>query len=153
MGLVLMLTEQLKAAMKQGETKRRDVIRFLQSALKNAALDARVPVTELSDDAVHAVIRRLVKQRKDGIAQYEAGGRKDLVENETEEMAILMEFLPAEMPEGEVRELVSAALLECRAVSRKDLGKAMGAAMRKVDGRASGDTVKRLVEEALPEEA
>lgn len=137
--------------MKSGDTERRDVIRLLQSALKNAAIEWRKPAADLSDEEVQGVVRRLVKQRKDSIEQYRAGGREDLVENETKEMIILSEFLPAEMPEAELRQLVAEALAETGITSRKDMGKAMGAAMKKVAGRASGDAVKAVVMELLPE--
>jgi len=151
MGLVATLNEELKASMKSGDTERRDVIRLLQSALKNAAIEWRKPAADLSDEEVQGVVRRLVKQRKDSIEQYRAGGREDLVENETKEMIILSEFLPAEMPEAELRQLVAEALAETGITSRKDMGKAMGAAMKKVAGRASGDAVKAVVMELLPE--
>ncbi len=151
MGLVATLNEGLKAAMKSGDTERRDVIRLLQSALKNAAIEWRKPAADLSDDEVQGVVRRLVKQRKDSIEQYRAGGREDLVENETKEMIILSEFLPAEMPEAELKQLVAEALAEAGITSRKDMGKAMGAAMKKIAGRATGDAVKAAVMELLPE--
>lgn len=151
MGLVVTLNEELKAAMKSGDTERRDVIRLLQSALKNAAIEWRKPASDLSDEEVQGVVRRLVKQRKDSIEQYRAGGREDLVANETKEMVILSEFLPAEIPEAELKQLVSEALVEAGITSRKDMGKAMGAAMKKIAGRASGDLVKAAVTELLPE--
>lgn len=151
MGLVATLNEGLKTAMKSGDAERRDVIRLLQSALKNAAIEWRKPTADLSDEEVQGVVRRLVKQRKDSIEQYRAGGREDLVENETKEMIILSEFLPAEMPEAELRQLVAESLAETGIVSRKDMGKAMGAAMKKVAGRASGDVVKAVVMELFPE--
>lgn len=151
MGLVATLNEGLKTAMKSGDAERRDVIRLLQSALKNAAIEWRKPAADLSDEEVQGVVRRLVKQRKDSIEQYRAGGREDLVENETKEMVILSEFLPAEMPEVELRQLVAESLAETGIVSRKDMGKAMGAAMKKVAGRASGDAVKAVVMELLSE--
>ena len=134
-----------------GDTERRDVIRLLQSALKNAAIEWRKPAADLSDDEVQSVVRRLVKQRKDSIEQYRAGGREDLAENEMKEMVILSEFLPAEMPEAELKQLVAEALAEAGIVSRKDMGKAMGAAMKKIAGRASGDLVKAAVMDLLPE--
>lgn len=151
MGLIAILGDQLKASMKTGNTERRDTIRLLQSALKNTAIDLRKPATELSDEEVQSVIRRLVKQRKDSAEQYRAGNREDLALNEEKENAILSEFLPAEMPDQELRALVSEALSEFGAISRKDMGKAMGAAMKKVSGRASGDAVKNIVMELLPE--
>lgn len=137
--------------MKNGDTERRDTIRLLQSALKNAAIDLRKPMDDMSDEDVRAVIRKLVKQRKDSILQYRAGSREDLAEREEKELSILSEFLPVEMGEEEVRNVVSGVLAECGAVSRKDLGKVMGHAMKTIAGRASGDTVRRIAMELLPE--
>lgn len=151
MGLIAIFQDELKAAMKNGDTERRDTIRLLQSALKNTAIDLRKPLADMSDEDVQAVIRKLVKQRKDSILQYRAGSREDLAEREERELRILSEFLPVEMEEEEVRVIVSGALAECGAVSRKDLGKAMGCAMKTIAGRASGDTVRRIVMELLPE--
>lgn len=151
MGLVDTLTEELKSAMKNGETDRRDVIRLLQSALKNVAIEWRKPAAELSDDEVQGVVRRLVKQRKDSIEQYRAGGREDLAANEEKEVNILADFLPAEMPEAELRQLVTEAITESGVTTRKEMGKVMGVAMKKVAGRASGDAVRAMVMQVLPE--
>ncbi len=145
------LREDLKQAMRSGETKKRDVIRFLESAVKNVAIDKRKAVIELTDEEVMDVIRRSVKQRKDSIAQYEAGGRADLVASEQEELVILQAYLPQSLDESVVRGLVAQALAESGITEMKDFGKAMGAAMKLVAGRAEGDVVKHLLEEALKE--
>ena len=100
MGLIAVFQDELKTAMKNGDTERRDTIRFLQSALKNTAIDLRKPVTDMSDDDVRSVIRKLVKQRKESIVQYRAGSREDLAKQEEKELGILSEFLPAEMGAG-----------------------------------------------------
>ena len=153
MGLVVTLNDQLKQSMKDGDTVRRDTLRLLQSALKNAAIEWMKPVGELSDEEVQTVIKRMMKQRKDSISQYRAGGREDLVEAEEQEMVILGAFLPAEMPQEEVERLVARALSEGGYSSRKDMGKAMGAAMKMIAGQASGDVVKAAVLNILTEEA
>ena len=145
------LREDLKQAMRSGETKKRDVIRFLESAVKNVAIDKRKAVIELTDEEVMDVIRRSVKQRTDSIAQYEAGGRADLVASEQEELVILQAYLPQSLDESVVRGLVAQALAESGITEMKDFGKAMGAAMKLVAGRAEGDVVKHLLEEALKE--
>ncbi|MBP6889159.1 MAG: GatB/YqeY domain-containing protein [Candidatus Moranbacteria bacterium] len=151
MGLTTVFQDEIKIAMKNGDTERRDAIRFLQSALKNTAIDLRKPVTDMSDEEVQSVMKKLVKQRKESILQYRAGFREDLVKREERELQILSEFLPAEMEEEEVRKIVSESLKKCGAVSRKDLGKAMGFVMKEIAGRASGDVVRRMVTELLPE--
>ncbi len=152
MGLIAVFQDELKAAMKNGNTQRRDTIRFLQSVLKNTAIDLRKPVAEMSDEEAQTVIKKLVKQRRESIAQYRAGSREDLVEQEEKELQILSEFLPEEIGEEETQKIVSEALGECGAVSHKDLGKAMGFVMKKVAGRASGDKVRQIVTALLPVE-
>lgn len=149
MALYAQLRDDLKAAMKGGDTLRRDVIRFLDSALKNAAIEKRKPVAELTDQEVEEVIRRSIKQRKDSIEQYAAGGRAELAEQERSEVAVLETYLPAAMPDAELESLVREALAEAGAVSAADFGKAMGAVMKKVAGRAEGDRVKAVVQKLL----
>ena len=89
MGLIAVFQDELKAAMKNGNTQRRDTIRFLQSVLKNTAIDLRKPVAEMTDEEAQTVIKKLVKQRRESIAQYRAGAREDLVEQEEKELQIL----------------------------------------------------------------
>lgn len=143
------LRDDLKQAMKDGEVQRRDVIRFLESAIKNVAIEKRKSVTELTDEEVQEVIKRSVKQRKDSIEQYIAGNRPDLAGKEQEEMEILQAYLPQMMEESAVQKLVEQSLAESGVTEMKDFGKAMGAAMKLVAGRADGTVVKRLLEEAL----
>lgn len=139
----------LKTAMKAGETERRDTIRLLESALKNEAIELRKGVAELSDDEVVAILRRLTKQRRESAESYRAGGRPDLAEKEESELAVIGEYLPAALPEEELRRLVEEAKTETGASTRADFGKLMGAAMKKVAGRADGAAIKPFVEEAL----
>jgi uncharacterized protein YqeY len=140
---------ELKDAMKAGDAEKRDTLRFLESAVKNEAIEKRKPVTELSDEEVVAVVKRMAKQRMDSIESYRAGGRKDLVAKEEAELLFLKGYLPAEMPVEEVIGLVREAVTESGAVSKADFGKAMGLAMKKVAGRADGSVVKKCLEEVL----
>lgn len=141
--------EALKAAMKAGEADRRDTIRFIESALKNEAIELRKPVSELSDDEVVAILRRLTKQRRESAESYRAGARPDLAEKEEAELAIIGEYLPAALPEEELRRIVEEAKTETGASTKADFGKLMGAAMKKAAGRADGAAIKPFVEEAL----
>ncbi len=149
MGLYQDLGSHLKEAMKAGDTLKRDTVRMVQSAVKNAAIDKRQDPVEMSDDDVREVIRRLVKQRKDSIEQYQAGGRADLVEKEEAEMNILLAYLPAEMADAELRDLVTETLQESGITAPTQMGQAMGLVMKKVGNRASGDRVRNLVSEKL----
>lgn len=138
----------MKGAMRSGDTLRRDVLRFLVSALKNEALEKRKPLQELSDDEAIAVVRRSVKQRKDSIEQYQSGGREELAEKEQKEKEILEAYLPALPDESVIRAAVEQALRETGATSPRDLGKVMGVAMKLASG-APGDEVRRIVLEQL----
>ncbi len=149
MGLYQILGDDLKQAMKAGETFRRDTLRLLQSAVKNVAIDKRVAPAELSDTDVEDVIKRLVKQRKDSITQYRAGNREDLAEKEEEELALLSVYLPEAMGVAELSALVADALKEAGLTTKDKMGQAMGVVMKKVAGRASGDDVRRVVESLL----
>jgi uncharacterized protein YqeY len=139
----------LKDAMKQGDAMRRDTIRLLESALKNEAIEKRKPVTDLSDEEIVAVLRRLSKQRRESAESYRVGGREDLASKEEAELVLITEYLPAAMPEAEIRVLIAEAKAETGASSKADFGKLMGATSKKVAGRADGNIVKALVEEAL----
>lgn len=141
--------DDLKVAMKQGDAERRDTIRLLESALKNEAIEKRKPVADLQDEEVVAVLRRLSKQRRESAESYRAGGREDLASQEEAELAIIAGYLPAAMPEAEIRAIIAEAKQETGAFSKADFGKLMGATSKKVAGRADGNTVKALVEEAL----
>lgn len=146
MTLVVTIGEQLKAAMKAGDARRRDTLRLVQSALKNFAIEKRKPLTELSDEEVFDVMKRLVKQRKDSIEQYRAGGREDLVEQESYEIDVLSEYLPAALSDEALGAIVDEALFAMGPLDVSAMGKAMGAVMKAVAGRADGDRVRALVE-------
>jgi len=149
MGLHERIRGEMKQAMKAGDAQKRDTLRFLESALKNEAIEKRKPVTELTDDEVIAVVKRMAKQRMDSIESYRAGGREDLAAKEEAELLFLKGYLPAEMPIEEVRQLVTEAVSESGATSKADFGKVMGLAMKKVAGRADGMIVKKFLEEIL----
>jgi uncharacterized protein len=143
------LGNDLKEAMKAGETFKRDTLRLAQSALKNTALDKRKEVATLTDEEIVEVFKKLVKQRKDSITQYEAGGRADLATAEQKEIDILTQYLPAEMDDVALESTIRGALESASLTEKKDMGKAMGVAMGAVKGQASGDRVKTVVENIL----
>lgn len=143
------LGNDLKEAMKAGDAFKRDTLRLAQSALKNTALDKRKEVAALTDEEVTEVLKRLVKQRKDSVTQYEAGGRADLAKTEQEEIEVITQYLPAEMDDASLKAAVRAALSEAGLTEKKDMGRAMGVAMGAAKGAASGDRVKAVVESIL----
>ncbi|WP_297570101.1 GatB/YqeY domain-containing protein [uncultured Anaerovibrio sp.] len=140
------LANDMKEAMKAKEKERLAVIRMVRGAIRQQEIDGK---TELDDEAVIAVISKEVKMRKDSIVDFQKGGRDDLVAQNEAEIAFLMPYLPKQLTEDEVRELVKEAVEKTGASSPKDMGKVMGALMPKVKGRADGKMVNQLVKEAL----
>jgi uncharacterized protein YqeY len=143
------ISEDLKAAMKAGETEKRDVLRMLDAMLKNVEIEKMKRETGLTDSESMEVISRAVKQRKDAVAQYEEGGRPELAEKEKKEIEILMAYMPEQMSEEKVREVVMEIIATSGVTSKADIGKVMGQAMGKLKGQADGNLVKKIVEESL----
>jgi len=149
MALKQKIFEDLKAAMKAGETEKRDVLRMLDSMVKNTEIDKKKRDEGLSDEEVLEVIGKAVKQRKDAATQFEEGGRPELAEKEMKEMAILMVYMPEQMSEDAVRAVVQEIIAASGVTSKTEIGKVMGPAMAKLKGQADGNLVKKIVEESL----
>ncbi|HYD61714.1 MAG TPA: GatB/YqeY domain-containing protein [Noviherbaspirillum sp.] len=146
MGLKEQITEDMKAAMRAKDSAKLGTIRLLTAAIKQKEVDERI---ELTDAHVLAIIEKMIKQRKDSIAQFEAGGRQDLADNEKSEMAVLSAYMPAAMSEAEVRAEVAAAVAATGAAGPQDMGKVMGVLKPKLAGRADMTMVSALVKAAL----
>jgi len=146
MGLKERLVQDMKEAMKSKDKLRLSTIRMINSLIKNAEIDKR---RELTDEEIVQLLQKYAKQRRESIKLYEKGGRQDLVEKEKAELAVVESYLPSQMNEEELKELISRAIEETGAASVKDLGKVMQWIMPKVKGRADGSLVNRLVREAL----
>ncbi len=140
------LDAALKDAMKAKDTVALDAVRSIKSVVKLAEIEAG---KELSDEDVHSVIQKAVKQRRDSIDQFKSGGREDLVKVEEAQVAVLQRFLPAQLGVAEVSALVDAAVAATGAAGAKDMGKVMGWLMPKVKGKAEGGMVNRLVKAKL----
>ena len=149
MSLKQQIIEDMKQAMKAGETVKRDTLRMLDSMIKNTEIEKLKKEEGLSDEEVQAVIAKAIKQRKDSVEQYNAGSRADLAEKEKQEIEILSAYMPAQMSEEKVREIVKATLAEIGATSKAEMGKAMGPIMGKLKGQADGNVVRKIVEEEL----
>ncbi|GBE16880.1 glutamyl-tRNA(Gln) amidotransferase subunit E [bacterium BMS3Abin15] len=143
------VVDDLKEAMKAGDTVRRDTLRMLDSAIKNTEIEKKKKEEGLSDQEVIEVIRKSAKQRNDSIEQYEKGGRSDLADKEKKEMEILSVYLPKQLGDDRVKKVVSEIIAQVGANSKADTGKVMGATMGKLKGQADGNVVKRIVEEEL----
>ena len=146
MSLKEQLTADMKDAMKNKEKDRLAVIRMVRGAIRQQEIDGQ---KELGEDDVIAVISKEVKMRRDSIEEFKKGGREDLVEKTQAEIDVLMPYLPAQLSEDEVRELVKAAVEQTGAATPKDMGKVMGVLMPKVKGRADGKMVNTIVKSFL----
>ena len=140
------ITEDMKTAMRAGEKERLATIRLILSAIKQREVDERIT---LDDSQVLAAIEKMVKQRKEAIAQFEAGGRADLVAKETAEIGILQGYLPAQMSDAEIDTLIAEAIASTGAASIKDMGKVMGAVKAKAQGRADMGAVSARIKQKL----
>jgi len=146
MSLKERLKADMKEAMKAKDKLKLSTIRMINSLIKNAEIEKR---GELSDEEIVQLLMKYAKQRRESIEMYEKGGRQDLVEKERAELEIVESYLPKQMSEEELREVVKRAIEETGASSPKDLGKVMKAVMPKVKGRADGSLVNRIARELL----
>ncbi len=140
------LQEDLKKAMKEKDTFKRDTVRFLMSAIKQVEVDTR---KELTDADIIKIIQKNVKQRQDAAAQYKEGGREDLYEKEMQEAAILQEYLPKQLSDEELEAALKEIIAEVGATSLKDMGKIMGVATKKLAGVADGKRINETVKKLL----
>ena len=140
------ITEDMKAAMRAREAERLSAIRMLLAAVKQREVDSRTPA---DDAAVLAIVEKLIKQRKDAIAQFEAGGRADLVAKETAEVNVLTAYLPRQMSEAEVSAAIEAAIAELGASGPAAMGKVMGLLKPRLAGRADIGQVSAMVKQRL----
>ena len=132
--------------MKSGDKERLSTVRMLMSAIKYKEVDAH---RELTDEETIAVISSLVKQRQDSIEQFTKGNRLDLVEKESKELEVLRTYLPPQLSEAEVRDIIKKAVAETGATGQKDMGKLMKVVMPQVKGKADGKMVNDIVKELL----
>ena len=142
------LVEDMKVAMKAKEEGkvRLSVIRMVRAAIKNAEIDKKI---EFNDDQVIEVLAREMKQRRDALEEFKKADRPETVKALEGEMVILMDYLPQQLSEGEIRQLVQEIITAVGAQGPKDLGKVMGALSPKTKGRADGKIVNMIVREML----
>ena len=140
------ITEDMKAAMRAKEAERLGTIRLLLAALKQKEVDERVT---LDDAMVIAIVDKLIKQRKDSIAQFTTAGRQDLVDKESAELQVLEAYLPARLSAEQVVAEVAKLVTELGASGPADMGKVMGAAKQRLAGNADMGLVSAAVKQAL----
>ena len=146
MSLRTRINDDLKTAMRGGDARRRDALRLLLAALKQREVDDRV---DLADADVVAIVERLIKQRREAIAQFEKGGRQDLVENERFDLEVLQVYMPQALSEAEIEAAVAAAIASTGATAPSDMGKVMGALKSPLAGKADMGKVSALVKSRL----
>lgn len=140
------INDDIKAALRNKDKDRLVTLRLITAAIKQKEVDERV---ELDDARVLAILDKMVRQHRDSIQQYESAGRADLVDKEKTEMAIVQTYLPEQIGDDELRQLIQAAIQSVGATSVKDMGKVMGIIRPQVQGRAdmgkTGELVKALL--------
>jgi len=140
------IQEDMKTAMRAQDKERLATIRLILAALKQREVDERIV---LSDEQILATLNKMIKQRRDSIAQFESGNRPDLAKKEADEITVIQCYLPAQLSEHEVMAAVTAAIAESGASSAKDMGKVMGILKTKLQGKADMTLVSAKVKEHL----
>ncbi|MDX5475345.1 MAG: GatB/YqeY domain-containing protein [Bacillaceae bacterium] len=146
MSLLERLNTDMKQAMKEKDKEKLSVIRMIKSSLQNEAIKTK---TDLSEDEELTVLSRELKQRKDSLHEFKNAGRDDLANKLQAEIAIVEQYMPAQLSEEEISEIVKQTISEVGASSKAEMGKVMGALMPKVKGKADGSLVNKLVQQHL----
>ncbi|MGF9909937.1 GatB/YqeY domain-containing protein [Brevibacillus fortis] len=147
MSVMERLDQDMKQAMKDRAALKLSVIRMVKAALKNEEINkGRL----LSEDEVLTILTRELKQRRESLHEFEKAGRVELASKTREEIDVLSAYLPAQLSEDEIRDIVREGIAATNASSKKEMGKVMGAIMPKVKGRADGTLVQKIVSEELP---
>ncbi|MEC2076511.1 GatB/YqeY domain-containing protein [Metabacillus fastidiosus] len=147
MSLLENLNQDMKQAMKNKEKDKLMVIRMVKAALQNEAI--KLGRADLTEEEELTVLSRELKQRKDSLHEFKKADRIDLVEKTQAEIAILGKYMPEQLSEEEVLQIVKETILEVNASSKAHMGKVMGALMPKVKGKADGNLVNKLVQQQL----
>jgi uncharacterized protein YqeY len=140
------IQDDIKTAMKAKEKARLAILRLISAAIKQREVDER---TELDDTQVLAVLEKMIKQRRDSIAQYQNAGRQELAEQEQSEITVIEAYMPEGLSDEEIAAMIEAAISESGAASMRDMGKVMGLLKPKMQGRADIGKVSGLVKQKL----
>lgn len=143
MGLYETLQNDMRSAMKSGETVKLSVLRMLISAIKLMEIDKKLK--KIEDTDVSQILQKQIKQHKDSIEQFENGNRGDLADKEKSELTILESYMPEQMGEEELTAMVKEAIAETGAVAKSDMGKVMKSVIEKAKGRTDGKSVNQIV--------
>lgn len=146
MSLKEKLAQDLKSSMKNKETVRKNTVQLIRTAVLQVEKDKKIT---LEDEDILELIAKQLKQRKDALPEYEKSGREDLISQLKQEMEVLMEYLPKQLSEEELRPIVEEAVKAVGAASMKDMGKVMSAVMPKVKGRADGKMISDIAKSLI----
>lgn len=146
MSLKERINEDVKDAMRQKDKPRLNALRLITAAIKQVEVDKRI---DMDDDAVIEVLTKMIKQRRESIAQYEKAGRDDLLEQEQFEIGIIEPYMPEQLSEDEIRSMIAQAIADTGAASIKEMGKVIGKLKPAMAGKADMGQVSRLVKEKL----
>jgi uncharacterized protein len=141
------IEKDLLSAMKEREKQKVSTLRLLKTALKNEMIEKRTEV--LADEDALAIVRRMIKQTKDSLVDFEKADRSELIDQAKSELEILEIYMPTAMSEEEVKNIVNVKKVELGTADKSGMGQLMGAVMKEVSGRADGAIVRRFVEESL----
>jgi len=147
MSLLERLNNDMKQAMKNKEKEKLSVIRMVKAAMQNEAI--KLGKSQLSEDEELTVLSRELKQRKDSLQEFENAGRIDLADKLKNEIKVLELYMPKQLNEEELLQVIRETIAEVGASSKADMGKVMGAIMPKVKGKADGSLVNKLVQQQL----
>ena len=147
MSLLDQLNHDMKEAMKSKDKDRLSVIRMVKASLQNEAI--KLGEKSLSEDEELTVLTREYKQRKDSLQEFKTAGRDDLVQKLEQEIAVLQSYMPEQLSEDEISEIVLSSIKEVQATSKKDMGKVMSHVMPKVKGKADGSLINKIVQQHL----
>jgi uncharacterized protein len=146
MSLKQQLKDAMKEAMRAKDKERLGAIRLVLAEIKRIEVDERI---EIEDARTLAVLDKMVKQRRDSIAQFESAGRQELADVEIAEINVIQDFLPTALTEAEIAELIEQAIADSGAESMRDMGKVMGIIKPQIQGRADAGAVSGLIKKAL----
>jgi|TARA_B100000586_G_scaffold133250_1_gene96387 hypothetical protein len=146
MSLQARIIADMKEAMRAKDQPRLEAVRLLRAAIQRREVDERI---ELDDDGVLAIVQKMIKQGRDAIEQFERGKRSDLVDSETKTLKVLEVYLPKQLDESEIEQLLDQAMGETGADSQRDMGKVMGWLRPRIQGRADMGSVSSAVKQRL----
>lgn len=140
------ISDDLKTALKAGDKARISILRMVKAEIKNREIEKR---SELTDEEIQSVLRSFVKKANESIEQFAKAGREELALKERDELSVLQAYLPQQLQESEIRDIIRAVIAEVGATGTKDLGRVMKAVMARTSGKADGKMVNNLVKEIL----